>query len=547
VIGFGPVGARFVDELVPALEAGLVEVTVVGAEEGDPYNRVLVAEYAVGHTSLGAMSLGGSTAAVAAGARIITGATVTAISRSRRVVTVVRGDHSEGLHYDRLIFATGARANVPTLDGIVRVRRDHLAPSPEPATLDSPGGALPVGVTTLRDLADAERVLDAVRGARRIVVLGAGVLGMEIALAASSVGAQVCVVYHGGIPMARSLDRGSGTVLARAARRAGVTMVDHTRAESIVLRLDDDGTERFDALVCADGKQISGDLLLLSCGVGARVELARLAGLDVAAGILVDDGLTSWADSRICAIGDCAQIAPRPALGDSTAPPVGAPSGLIGPGWRQAEWLAARIMAELSDGVVVPAMARERPALVVVKAEGIDVVAAGDLSADPWDAESAHTDTGGDRPRHTDAGRHDDSCRLAATQVAEWADPEHGRYVKMVTRDGVLEAFVSVGMPRTGAELTLLYERGSELPADRSVLLRYDGPDYEPSFGGDGFALESTVCWCNGVTVESVVDAATSGDRTVACVSAATRAGTGCGGCRGRIADVIEWAGAIGS
>ena len=45
------------------------------------------------------------------------------------------------------------------------------------------------------------------------------------------------------------------------------------------------------------------------------------------------------------------------------------------------------------------------------------------------------------------------------TAVAEWADPGHGRYAKMVTRDGVLTGLVCVGMPRTGAELVLLFER----------------------------------------------------------------------------------------
>ncbi len=53
----------------------------------------------------------------------------------------------------------------------------------------------------------------------------------------------------------------------------------------------------------------------------------------------------------------------------------------------------------------------------------------------------------------------------------------------MVTRDGIFEGFVCVGMPCTAAELILLFERSGELPADRSVLLRYDGPDYEPSAG----------------------------------------------------------------
>ncbi len=517
LIGFGPVGARFVEEMTPALRSGAATLTVIGAEPVNPYNRVLIAEYAVGAVDAETMSLGASTEAVDAGARILTGVTVTAILRTRRIVTVSSG---EEIPYDRLVFATGARANVPTLDGIVKVRREHSAP-PTDGRLDAGGGMLPVGVTALRDIADADEVMAAVAAGKRIVVLGAGVLGMEIALAAAKAGAQVCVVYHGGFPMARSLDRGSGTVLARAARRAGVSMVDHARAESVTLRLDDDGVERFDHLLCADGKQIAGDLLLLSCGVTARSELARLSGLDVASGILVDDTLTSWADPSVHAIGDCAQIAQRPVVGDSAAPPAGAPSGLIGPGWRQADALARAITARLAAQPAPAALLPERPALVMLKAEGIDVVAAGDVSVDAWSEEP-----------------HGAGC--AALQVAEWSDPEHGRYVKMVTRSGVLTAFACVGMPRTGAELTLLFERGSELPADRSVLLRFDGPDYEPAIGGDVFAPDATVCWCNGVDVAAVTAAVDAGEPTVECVGKSTRAGTGCGGCKGRIAEVID-------
>ena len=166
--------------------------------------------------------------------------------------------------------------------------------------------------------------------------------------------------------------------------------------------------------------------------------------------------------------------------------------------------------------------------VVMLKAEGIDVVAAGDTAADPFDV---------------DDRAHADGCAVgepAPLAVAQWADPAHGRYVKMVTRGGILTGFVCVGMPRTGAELTLLFERGSELPADRSVLLRFDGPDYDPASAGDAFAPEATVCWCNGVSVGAITSSAQAGHDTVACVGAATRAGTGCGGCKGRIGEVLE-------
>jgi assimilatory nitrate reductase electron transfer subunit len=516
LVGFGPVGARFAEELLPLVRSGAVALTIVGAEAEDAYNRVLVSEYAVGSVDRASLDVCAADDLRAEGVVVLTGITVRALLRSRRTVRLADGTE---LPYDRLVLATGARAFVPTLDGVRRVRREGLIPAEDARDLDSAGLPFPDGVTVLRDLADAERVRQTVDAGGRIVVLGAGVLGMEFALAAVARGAEACVVHHGAVPMARQLDVGAGTVLSAAARRAGVATIAHTRAESVLLAHDDAGRARFDALVCADGKVIHGDLLVLSCGVAARTELAGIAGLPVARGVLVDDELRSWGDPDIYAIGDCAHVA-DPAGPDRT--PRGAPSGLIGAGWRQAEWLAQRFAAELSGTAPQPAVV-ERPPLVMLKSEGVDLVAAGDVSADIWDA---------------DPSAHEAGCGAGRT-VAQWADPAHGRYVKLVARDGVLEGFVSVGMPRTAAELTLLFERGSEIPSDASVLLRFDGPDGLAEADGP-LTPSATVCWCNGVTAGRILEAAQTCEPTIAGIAGATRAGTGCGGCRGRIAELLE-------
>jgi assimilatory nitrate reductase electron transfer subunit len=240
----------------------------------------------------------------------------------------------------------------------------------------------------------------------------------------------------------------------------------------------------------------------------------------------------------------------------------GGPSGLIGPGWRQADALAGRLAAEAevehgrargsaggsAPGARIPA--DPRPLVVMLKAEGVDVVAGGDVTAEPWD----------DPPRRRRApGRaHAVACGTgpdavldgdgpSPREVAVWTDPARGAYVKTVTRDGVLEGFVSVGMPRAGAELTLLFERGAELPADRSVLLRLDAADAGAAPTGDPLAPDATVCWCNGVTVGAIAEAAAAGAATVAEVGSCTRAGTGCGTCRGRIQEVLAATAAAGT
>ncbi|MDT0115918.1 FAD-dependent oxidoreductase [Microbacterium sp. PRF11] len=508
LVGYGPVGARLIEGLLPAVREGRIDLTVVGAETHDVYNRVLLAEYAVGRMERESLDMDDRRIAEEAGVRFVLGSAVVGVDRHRRVVRLHDGIR---LDYDRLVLATGARANVPTLAGMERARRDRASVAVTPADLDLGGAPLPRGVVALRDLADAEHVRAAVSAGQRIVVLGAGVLGMELALAAAEAGAEVVVAYHSAAPMNRTLDENGGRVLASAAEAAGVEMAHHARAESILLRYDDHGHAWFDGLVCADGKVLAGDLLVLSCGVAARTEVASFAGLAISTGILVDGSSRSWTDPNVFAIGDCAHVADPADAGDDGRVP-GGPSGLVGPGWRQADRLAAL----LSSGVEVPAAA-ERPGVVMLKAEGIDVVAGGAVDADPFS--------------------HAPGCH--GPQVTLWADPARGAYVKLVTVDGVLSGFVAVGMPRTGAELTLLFERGSELPADRSSLLRLDAPDAGMAVVADPFAADATVCWCNGVSAGAIREAAAAGEPTVACVKAATRAGTGCGGCVGRITELL--------
>jgi assimilatory nitrate reductase electron transfer subunit len=507
VVGFGPVAARFVDELRPAAAAGAVELTVVGEEQQAAYNRVLVADLGVGRTSLAAMSLADADELAADGVLVLTGTRAARLDRARRRVVLADGS---ALPYDRVVLATGARAVVPNLTG---VNPDPLHP------------VLPPGVTALRDLADAARLAEAVEGRRRVVVLGGGVLGLEAALAASEEGATVTVVHHGDRPLGRSIDRAGGATLAAALRRQGVRIAGNARSTGI--ETGHDGA--FRALLLDDGSAIDGDLLLLACGARPRREIADGGGLAVDAGILVDHGLRAHHTEHVFAIGDCAQVRCADPLCAECAedPRTGAPSGLIAPGWRQADWLAARFRHELLGDAEPAPLAAENPGVILLKARGINLAVAGDVMADPWDAFALD---GGDCPAH---GR-------APLQVSLWADPEHGGYVKMATRGGVLAGFVALGMPRAAAELTLLFESGAELPADRSVILRLDGPEAALSPTGALGGPESTLCRCAGVTQGEVATAVADGCSTVEDVSKATRAGTGCGGCRDGVRDLIE-------
>lgn len=492
VVGFGPVAARFIDVLEPSLASGDVQLTVIGSESEAAYNRVLVADVGVGRTSSSAIALSDPARLASMGAEVLLGAGVRRVDRARQQILL---DDGTVRPYDRLVLATGARPVIPYLAGL---NPDPLHP------------ALPAGVTALRDLADARALRSVVERRGDLVILGGGILGLEAALAAAEEGARVTVVHHGDYPLARTIDDGGGRVLASALRSEGVRLA--SGAKAVGLEHDDAGA--FTALRLDDGRLVSGDLLVLSCGVRPRVELAEGAGLPVASGILVDHSLRAHHDEYIYAIGDCAEVrCTSPECADCQGDT--APSGLIGPGWKQAEWLAESFVAD-----VVPTGSRYveavLPPVLMLKARRLDAVVAGDASADPWAA-------------------HDDG-----TAVALWADPQQGSYAKMVTRNGVLQGLVCIGLPRAGAELVLLFESGSVLPADRSSLLRLDGAEGAAASSSSSSNPAAIVCRCAGVSRGSIEQAAVVGCSSVAEVSASTRAGTGCGGCHNDIRSIIE-------
>lgn len=524
VVGFGPVAARLVDELLPAAGEGLIRLTVIGAEPEAAYNRVLVADVGVGRTTAEAISLADESGLRRQGAVVRLGRTVRRIDRPRRQLLLDDGSIEA---YDRLVLATGARPVVPTLTGL----------NPDPSALH----LLPPGVTALRDLGDAARLRSVVAARGEVIVLGGGILGIEAALAAADEGAAVTVVHHGPRPLGRNIDTGGGAVLARALRGRGIRLISNARSSGIRFRNQPGGRHRFDALVLDDGSELPADLLLLSCGVRPRTALAEGCGLAVDAGIVVNHRLEADVESRVFAIGDCAQVNCGQDGCPECGPGSGTPLGLLGPGWRQAEFLAGRLLAAAAAGGTTPGgkpqgagllpagtepggtdrLPAERPPVILLKARGVDMAAAGDVGAELWDDDVP--DEPGTDPRH----------------VSQWADPEHGRYAKMVTRGGVLEGLVCVGMPRTAAELVLLFERGAELPADRTAMFRLDAVEELPASAGPTDP-DSTLCRCTGATLGSVENAIADGCATAEEVSACTRAGTGCGGCKSRIQELIE-------
>ncbi|MDM7831333.1 NAD(P)/FAD-dependent oxidoreductase [Cellulomonas edaphi] len=184
-----------------------------------------------------------------------------------------------------------------------------LATGSAPRTLDVPGAELH-GVVYLRTLGDSDALRAELAAGRRVVVIGGGWIGLEVAAAARTAGCSTTVLVRDALPLRGVLGARMAQHFADLHRAHGVDM----RVQVDVARLlaSADGA-RVAAVELTDGSRIEADLVVVGIGAAPRVELARAAGLAVDDGVLVDASLRT-ADPRVLAVGDIARAA-HPFLG----------------------------------------------------------------------------------------------------------------------------------------------------------------------------------------------------------------------------------------
>lgn len=468
VIGHGMVGARFTEELLEAHPH--VHVTILGKETTPAYNRVLLSSVVAGSKSAAMLSLGGVDHPRV---RVVTGKSAVHIDLRESVVTDDGGDRHP---YDALVLATGSLARVPPIHGVA-----------------DPDGLVP-GAFVLKDIADAEGIVAASAHARRAVVLGAGVLGLEVATGLAGRGVAVRVVHMADRVMDRQLGWEASAVATQNLSRLGIDT--HVGASVSALR---SARGKVAAVRLEDGTEVAADMLVMCCGTVPETSLARAAGLAVDRGVVVDDDMRTSVPN-IFAIGDCAQ------------PPEGA-TGLVAQGWDQ----ATRLVRTLT-GTAATASAVSARDVVRVKATGIDMVAMGVC---------------GDFDR--------DDARY---RVLSLKDPEGGRYVEAVVAAGRLAGATCVGDADVAAALSALYTRHLPVPEDPAYLLIRAMGGRAKTTPNDPAALadDDPVCTCNAVTAGRIREAVSAGCRTVADVAGCTRATTGCGGCTGVVKALISHA-----
>ncbi len=193
-------------------------------------------------------------------------------SQARRLVTSF-GD----MEYGQLVLASGAQPIRPAVEG----ERQALL--------------------SVNNLQDYQRFREQLAGARRVAILGDGLIGCEFANDLASSGVEVSVIGLGEWPMGRLLPAAAGKRLQAALGECGVDWY----LKNTVQRIERAG--RGYRLSLADGQHVGADLVLSAIGLKPNLELARSAGVAVGCGIKVDARLQT-SQPGIYALGDCIEI-----------------------------------------------------------------------------------------------------------------------------------------------------------------------------------------------------------------------------------------------
>jgi 3-phenylpropionate/trans-cinnamate dioxygenase ferredoxin reductase subunit len=210
------------------------------------------------------------------------GTEVESIDRSGSDVVLTDGKR---IGFDRLLLTTGA----------------------EPRRLNVPGGDLD-GVLYLREVADSDAIAERVEAGGKLVTIGAGWIGAEVAASARTKGCEVTILERGALPLERVLGPELGAIYRDIHADHGVELLPSTELEAI----EGDGAVR--AVRTADGRSIDADFVVVGVGVIPRTQLAEAAGLELRNGIVTNEQLETSA-AGIYAAGDVAN-ALHPFYGD---------------------------------------------------------------------------------------------------------------------------------------------------------------------------------------------------------------------------------------
>jgi enolase len=477
VIGYGPTGNAFIKELLNK-GGSQYKITVLCDEPYAAYNRVKLTSYFT-HRDVNQIALSSEEWCNNNSVELVFGRAAKIDRAGKRVeYTMNKTGDSRSIAYHELVLATGSKPFVP--------------PAPPGLSPDTKG------ILLYRTIDDCVAIVERAKKNTKVAcVIGGGLLGLEAAKAVYDLNIEVHVIEFAPWCLGVQIDPEAGALVKKKVEALGVFVHTATKTLEVLsgadgvtaLKISEDGTE----------KTIMCEMVIISAGVRPRQELAEGCGLELGSrgGVKVDYRMRSSTDANVHAIGEIAALNG------------GMCYGMSAPGYAQ-----AAVLAEHLTNSEAKVKYQGSDLSTKLKLMGVDVGSFG-ASDSFW------------------FGREYNCTDETKVKNLIKRDEAKGMYKKLVfTPDGKkMLGGVLVGDVADFAKLSAICMRpdiGELTPED---ILNGKSPKVDD--GGDGTNLgeQDLVCNCHCVPKATIIKAIEGGAVSFGGISAATKAGTGCGTC----------------
>ncbi|MEN7548453.1 molybdopterin-dependent oxidoreductase [Rapidithrix thailandica] len=452
VVGAGAAAYRFIHSYRELNTRD--EIHVFSKEPYPFYNRVLLPEYVNEHLVWEKLLKFKKGEFEKLNVHLHKGVSIEAINRQQKTVTDAKGS----IHvYDKLIIATGSRAFVP-----------------KDVPLHLPG------ILTMRSRADADALKQCLEPGGKVLVVGGGLLGLELAASLREIAIDVTLVQLASRLMERQLDVIASDLLREVVDEMGVDIFFNDQVQTIFPK----NTSGF-VVRLKSGKTIPCDAVVYAIGTRPNIELAKEAGLKCQRGVVVNAYLQS-SDPDIYAMGEIAEF--RNVL-----------NGITAAAEEQADYAARHLAGDLAN------LYKGSLFMNILKFSNLDL------------------------------------CSLGMVEIPEkgegyeevvFMDRSQRYYKKCIVYQDRLVGAILMGDKSEFAEFKDLIESGMELSEKRLKLLRSEGKTQA--------VLGTLVCSCNNVGEGNLRQEIEKGCNDFRQLCKLTGAGTGCGSCKPEVKAVLE-------
>lgn len=431
------------------------EIVVISKEKSTFYNRVLLPEYVNDHLPWEKLEKFRAGEMTEMNFTLSAENEIISIDRRKKVVFDKFG---KGHSYDKLILATGSRAHLPN---------------------DAPRGL--ENVFTLRTRQDADSLKTYLKPGAHILIIGGGLLGLELAVSLREIDVLVSIVQLGSRLMERQVDHIAGQLLLDFIDEKDITV--YMNDQLVHAHKQNNGAKL--NIELRSGRTISADALVYAVGTMPNIEFAQEAGIETARGIIVNDWMQTN-DPDIFAIGEIAEHD-------------GKTLGITSAAEKQADVLAGFLNGDLQstyDGAV---------AMNILKLAGLDLCS---------------------------IGMPDVPANNEGYDEILFIDQSRRYYKKCIVKDDRLVGAILVGDKSEFAEFKNLIENRIELSEKRLQLLR-SGKTSEAVIG-------KLVCSCNQVGRGNLEKLISNGTDSLAALCEQSGAGLGCGSCKPEVQQILK-------